>query len=108
VCAKFSPGVKLIASFSSLFLEQSVSVPRGMTSEDEGDDEGEDEDEDSCGQASSSGGGSMAPCGIGLVERLIRSHPVWFLAGLQRAGAVHLLQGKEEGVRDLCLFQFFL
>lgn len=75
-----------------------MSVPRGMTSEDEGDDEGEDEDEDSCGQASSSGGGSMAPCDIGLVERLIRSHPVWFLAGLQRSGAVHLLQGKEEGV----------
>jgi Ras and Rab interactor 2/3 len=69
-----------------------------MTSEDEGDDEGDDDDEDSCGQASSSGGGSMAPCDIGLVERLIRSHPVWFLAGLQRAGAVHLLQGKEEGV----------
>jgi len=87
----FSPGVKLIASFLS-----KQSVPRGMTSEDEGDDE--DEDEDSCGQASSSGGGSMAPCDIGLVERLIRSHPVWFLAGLQRAGAVHLLQGKEEGV----------
>ncbi|CAB3372261.1 Hypothetical predicted protein, partial [Cloeon dipterum] len=83
--------VTVATSFST----QSVSVPRGMTSEDEGDDEGEDED--SCDQASSSGGGSMAPCDIGLVERLIRSHPVWFLAGLQRAGAVHLLQGKEEG-----------
>ncbi|XP_059480304.1 protein sprint [Neocloeon triangulifer] len=82
---------------ATTFSTQSVSVPRGMTSEDEGDDEGEEDDEDSCGQASSSGGGSMAPCDIGLVERLIRSHPVWFLAGLQRAGAVHLLQGKEEG-----------
>ncbi|KAK6645386.1 hypothetical protein RUM43_001663 [Polyplax serrata] len=40
---------------------------------------------------------SEAPCGIGLLERLIRSHPVWFLPGIQRAGAVHLLQGKEEG-----------
>lgn len=38
-----------------------------------------------------------AACDIGLVERLIRTHPVWFLPGIQRAGAVHLLQGKEEG-----------
>ncbi|XP_063229245.1 protein sprint isoform X2 [Bacillus rossius redtenbacheri] len=38
-----------------------------------------------------------APCDIGLVERLIRTHPVWFLPGIQRAGAFHLLQGKEEG-----------
>lgn len=44
---------------------------------------------------------SPAPCDIGLLERLIRSHPVWFLAGLQRAGAVHLLQGKEEGVSTI-------
>ncbi|PSN53428.1 hypothetical protein C0J52_05143 [Blattella germanica] len=45
--------------------------------------------------ASSEGGG--APCNISLLERLIRSHPVWFLPGIQRAGAFHLLQGKEEG-----------
>ncbi|XP_049841852.1 protein sprint isoform X2 [Schistocerca gregaria] len=38
-----------------------------------------------------------AACDIGLVERLIRTHPVWFLPGIQRAGAFHLLQGKEEG-----------
>lgn len=44
-------------------------------------------------------GGSTA-CYIGLVERLIRTHPVWFLPGIQRAGAVHLLQGKEEGVSN--------
>lgn len=25
------------------------------------------------------------------------SHPIWFLPGIQRAGAFHLLQGKEEG-----------
>ncbi|XP_036141609.1 protein sprint isoform X3 [Monomorium pharaonis] len=36
-------------------------------------------------------------CDITLIERLIRSHPVWFLPGIQRAGAFHLLQGKEEG-----------
>ncbi|XP_075233749.1 protein sprint-like isoform X3 [Lycorma delicatula] len=41
--------------------------------------------------------GEDAPCDIGLLERLIRSHPVWFLPGIQRAGAFHLLQGKEDG-----------
>lgn len=42
-------------------------------------------------------GGEVA-CSITLIERLIRSHPIWFLPGIQRAGAFHLLQGKEEGV----------
>ncbi|XP_016842477.1 protein sprint isoform X2 [Nasonia vitripennis] len=41
-------------------------------------------------------GGEVA-CSITLIERLIRSHPIWFLPGIQRAGAFHLLQGKEEG-----------
>jgi hypothetical protein len=49
------------------------------------------------GDGSSEGGN--APCVISLLERLIRTHPVWFLPGIQRAGAFHLLQGKEEGVR---------
>ena len=43
-------------------------------------------------------GSDSPPCDLGLVERLLRTHPVWFLPGIQRAGAVHLLQGKEEGV----------
>uniref|UniRef100_A0A182RGX8 Protein sprint n=1 Tax=Anopheles funestus TaxID=62324 RepID=A0A182RGX8_ANOFN len=34
---------------------------------------------------------------MSLLERLLRSHPVWFLPGIQRSGAIHLLQGKEEG-----------
>lgn len=42
--------------------------------------------------------GSEIACDITLIERLIRSHPIWFLPGIQRAGAFHLLQGKEEGV----------
>lgn len=46
----------------------------------------------------SSDGSESPPCDLGLVERLLRTHPVWFLPGIQRAGAVHLLQGKEEGV----------
>lgn len=41
---------------------------------------------------------SNPPCDLGLFERLSLTHPVWFLPGIQRAGAVHLLQGKEEGV----------
>lgn len=53
-----------------------------------------------CSSVSSSGSSSeeQPPCDIGLLERLIRTHPVWFLPGIQRAGAFHLLQGKEEGV----------
>nr|CAD7430167.1 unnamed protein product [Timema monikensis] len=51
----------------------------------------------SSGSGSSGGDSRDAPCDIGLVERLIRSHPVWFLPGIQRAGAFHLLQSKEEG-----------
>lgn len=31
------------------------------------------------------------------MERLVLTHPIWFLPGIQRAGAFHLLQGKEEG-----------
>ncbi|XP_026330821.1 protein sprint isoform X6 [Hyposmocoma kahamanoa] len=52
-----------------------------------------------CSSVGSSGSGSeeQPPCDIGLLERLIRTHPVWFLPGIQRAGAFHLLQGKEEG-----------
>ena len=49
---------------------------------------------------------SFAPCDIGLLERLIRTHPIWFLPGIGRAGAVHLLQGKDVGVRNF-LLQFF-
>ncbi|KAL7306644.1 hypothetical protein TKK_0001323 [Trichogramma kaykai] len=41
--------------------------------------------------------GGEPACSITLIERLIRSHPIWFLPGIQRAGAFHLLQGKEEG-----------
>lgn len=46
---------------------------------------------------SSEDSGSEVACDITLVERLLRSHPIWFLPGIQRAGAFHLLQGKEEG-----------
>ena len=62
--------------------------------------------------ASTDDSGSEVACNITLIERLIRSHPIWFLPGIQRAGAFHLLQGKEEGVSILhlkiILFLFFL
>lgn len=57
----------------------------------------EDEYETSSGSVRS-GSGDAASCDIGLLERLIRSHPIWFLPGIQRAGAFHLLQGKDDGV----------
>lgn len=42
--------------------------------------------------------GSPSPqCDISLMERLLRTHPVWFLPSLQRGGSVHLLQGKDIG-----------
>ncbi|CAM1308925.1 RIN2 (predicted) [Pycnogonum litorale] len=36
-------------------------------------------------------------CSLGILERLIRTHPIWYLPGLSRSGAVHLLQGKDIG-----------
>ncbi|XP_025413709.1 protein sprint isoform X4 [Sipha flava] len=56
----------------------------------------EDDYETSSGSVRS-GSGDAASCDIGLLERLIRSHPIWFLPGIQRAGAFHLLQGKDDG-----------
>lgn len=56
----------------------------------------EGEDETSSSESESSGSPSPQ-CDIGLMERLLRTHPVWFLPGLQRGGSVHLLQGKEIG-----------
>ncbi|XP_067637546.1 protein sprint isoform X2 [Eurosta solidaginis] len=45
----------------------------------------------------SRGSDECPPCDLGLMERLLLTHPVWFLPGIQRSGAVHFLQGKEEG-----------
>lgn len=45
----------------------------------------------------SEGDGYGATCDISLMERLRLSNQIWFLPGIQRAGAFHLLQGKEEG-----------
>ncbi|XP_011555384.3 protein sprint isoform X3 [Plutella xylostella] len=71
----------------------SLSQSRESLSSDE---EGARGDCSSVG-SSVSGYEEQPPCDIGTLERLIRTHPVWFLPGIQRAGAFHLLQGKEEG-----------
>lgn len=56
--------------------------------------EGEDETSSSGSEIS----GSPSPqLDISLMERLLRTHPVWFLPSLQRGGSVHLLQGKDIG-----------
>ena len=36
---------------------------------------------------------------LSLLERLIRSHPIWYLPQLQRSAAVNLLQNQQQGVR---------
>jgi Ras and Rab interactor 2/3 len=59
--------------------------------------EGEDETSSSDESETQSGASPSPQCDISLMERLLRSHPVWFLPGLQRGGSVHLLQGKEVG-----------
>lgn len=59
--------------------------------------EGEDETTSSDDESETQSGSPSPQCDISLMERLLRSHPVWFLPGLQRGGSVHLLQGKEVG-----------
>ncbi|XP_066583942.1 protein sprint isoform X2 [Prorops nasuta] len=66
-----------------------------MQSEESLSSEGSATSGESSGSTEDSG--SEVACDITLLERLIRSHPIWFLPGIQRAGAFHLLQGKEEG-----------
>lgn len=56
--------------------------------------EGEDE---SSSESEISAGSPGPQLDISLMERLLRTHPVWFLPCLQRGGSVHLLQGKEIG-----------
>lgn len=57
----------------------------------------EGEDETSSSESDETSRSPSPQCDISLMERLLRTHPVWFLPGLQRGGSVHLLQGKEIG-----------
>jgi len=41
---------------------------------------------------------ASSPPQIPVMERLIRTHPVWYLPNIGRAGAVHLLQNREAGI----------
>ncbi|KAH8306581.1 hypothetical protein KR018_002850, partial [Drosophila ironensis] len=82
-------------------------LAEGETSSEDGDegrrrgDEDQEpvEAEDEGGEESSRDNSSdnSPACDLGLMERLLLTHPMWFLPGIQRSGAVHLLQGKEEG-----------
>ncbi|XP_039500862.1 protein sprint isoform X3 [Drosophila santomea] len=67
------------------------------SSEDDGEEPVEAEDEDEGEESSRDSSDNSPPCDLGLMERLLVTHPMWFLPGIQRSGAVHLLQGKEEG-----------
>lgn len=37
---------------------------------------------------------------VGLLERIVRSHPIWYLQHIGRPAATHLLRNMEEGVRE--------
>ncbi|XP_050745370.1 protein sprint isoform X3 [Drosophila biarmipes] len=67
------------------------------SSEDDEEEPVEAEDEDEGEESSRDSSDNSPPCDLGLMERLLVTHPMWFLPGIQRSGAVHLLQGKEEG-----------
>jgi hypothetical protein len=55
------------------------------------------------------------PCGedvvdssdIPLLERLIRSHPIWYLPNIQRVAAAQLLQNQEQGVKTKSFLNHF-
>jgi hypothetical protein len=55
------------------------------------------EGEDETSSESEMSGSPSPQLDISLMERLLRTHPVWFLPSLQRGGSVHLLQGKDIG-----------
>ncbi|XP_014208187.1 protein sprint [Copidosoma floridanum] len=74
-----------------------ISAGSSSTEEDSGECNGAGGMRGGGDGVGNNGGGNDTGCNITLVERLIRSHPIWFLPGIQRAGAFHLLQGKEEG-----------
>ncbi|XP_065095443.1 protein sprint isoform X3 [Ochlerotatus camptorhynchus] len=85
----------LLPSKRELSQEDIYQSQTSLVSSSEGGILAEGEETSSESQASDN---SRSPaCVLGLVERLLRTHPVWFLPGIQRSGAVHLLQGKEEG-----------
>ncbi|KHJ41179.1 hypothetical protein D918_08766 [Trichuris suis] len=38
--------------------------------------------------------------GLTIMERLVRSHPIWYLPHVGRLAATHLLRGKEDGTYE--------
>ncbi|XP_035897886.1 protein sprint isoform X2 [Anopheles stephensi] len=88
----------LLASNRELSQEELYESHTSLVSSSEGGimAEGEDTSSDESQESNSSANAATAIV-MSLLERLLRSHPVWFLPGIQRSGAIHLLQGKEEG-----------
>ncbi|XP_058803709.1 protein sprint, partial [Phymastichus coffea] len=86
-----------VQSEGSLSSDNGTGTSADGSSEDGLSEEGCCDDDSSHLQGHHHSHASEAACSITLIERLIRSHPIWFLPGIQRAGAFHLLQGKEEG-----------
>uniref|UniRef100_A0A182Q2Z6 Protein sprint n=1 Tax=Anopheles farauti TaxID=69004 RepID=A0A182Q2Z6_9DIPT len=87
----------LLSSNRELSQEELYESHTSLVSSSEGGimAEGEETSSDESQQSTSSA--NPAAIVMSLLERLLRSHPVWFLPGIQRSGAIHLLQGKEEG-----------
>ncbi|CAG2109679.1 unnamed protein product, partial [Medioppia subpectinata] len=72
----------------SLSEKQNPSEVESLSNNTSIDDKNDDNSDASC---------ESIPATIGLLEHLIRCHPIWFLSEIGRGGVVHLLQGKEPG-----------
>uniref|UniRef100_A0AAG5D5S8 Protein sprint n=1 Tax=Anopheles atroparvus TaxID=41427 RepID=A0AAG5D5S8_ANOAO len=87
----------LLPSNRELSQEELYESHTSLVSSSEGGILAEGEDTSSEESQESENSANPSACVLSLVERLLRTHPVWFLPGIQRSGAIHLLQGKEEG-----------
>uniref|UniRef100_A0A182P988 SH2 domain-containing protein n=1 Tax=Anopheles epiroticus TaxID=199890 RepID=A0A182P988_9DIPT len=87
----------LLSSNRELSQEELYESHTSLVSSSEGGIMAEGEDTSSDESQESNSSANATAIVMSLLERLLRSHPVWFLPGIQRSGAIHLLQGKEEG-----------
>ncbi|XP_040157245.1 protein sprint isoform X1 [Anopheles arabiensis] len=87
----------LLSSNRELSQEELYESHTSLVSSSEGGIMAEGEETSSDESQESNSSANHTAIVMSLLERLLRSHPVWFLPGIQRSGAIHLLQGKEEG-----------
>ncbi|XP_052895556.1 protein sprint [Anopheles moucheti] len=87
----------LLSSNRELSQEELYESHTSLVSSSEGGIMAEGEETSSDESQESNSSANATAIVMSLLERLLRSHPVWFLPGIQRSGAIHLLQGKEEG-----------